>query len=885
MCADQFRGLARLEFTGYEMEQVVPLSAASGALTALTVVSDEGPRLKSVLDGAAPAGENWLAILEAARRCLTADPPALLLVDDLQWVDELSRALLHYLLRSAITAGLPMVALLGTRPGGTSLAFTEALGRLLVIPEQFRSIPLEPLAKTDGVRLVSALSPGIDAAAADRIWQRCGGIPFWLHVVAKHGESAAPTEWQLRVRALPADPLELVSVLALEASPVDIDTAAATLEWTEQRTRAAADVLIGRGVAAYHGTTLRMAHDVVREAAVAALPDSIRRGTHRRIADHLQARPGSARETVQSLRRALAHRQAGGQSGADLAARLLRTGRPGLLVESDVRESAALADAEAAGGDRQVAHTLRMQVAATACDLGLPAVAVEQWSLIMLNAPTAAERARAALLASVAALEIGDRPRASALFADCRLADLSDPLLQIQRAAHESELHGDSTAAAEKPMRGATTLADRIAAAAGGVVHLAPEARHAYLAAHQAAYFFELRNDRPDGMLREAELMSAAAGTVVDRLRASLHRVTPLRILARYTEAESSCRSVRLAAVRGQIPALAFQAGYLLALCEYSLGELTAARATALDMLALADRAPVVIPSWLSAAWMHALIPEIDASLTGWAAARHGFEHLAANELNPHFRLHIRAAGAQWAARLGGTDDQALAAQWARDGAQDAELAGCSRCAAEHTLRSAEVFARIGLPETARELLARWDQDHGEPIGQARLWRARAVGLIQAHGHASEAAAALSAARSEAAATRVKLETVWCEIDLGSVLAATDHRQSVNVLRSAAVAAGRLGAVSEERRAHQLLRALGVRTWRPHRPKGDDTAGLTQRELSIAQMISDGASNPEIAEALFLSRKTVERHVSNVLAKTGARNRAELAARFAGAAR
>jgi DNA-binding NarL/FixJ family response regulator len=56
---------------------------------------------------------------------------------------------------------------------------------------------------------------------------------------------------------------------------------------------------------------------------------------------------------------------------------------------------------------------------------------------------------------------------------------------------------------------------------------------------------------------------------------------------------------------------------------------------------------------------------------------------------------------------------------------------------------------------------------------------------------------------------------------------------------------------------------------------------LTDRERTIAQLIAEGASNPEIAQQLFLSRKTVERHVSNVLKKVGARNRAELAARVA----
>ena len=65
-------------------------------------------------------------------------------------------------------------------------------------------------------------------------------------------------------------------------------------------------------------------------------------------------------------------------------------------------------------------------------------------------------------------------------------------------------------------------------------------------------------------------------------------------------------------------------------------------------------------------------------------------------------------------------------------------------------------------------------------------------------------------------------------------------------------------------------------------PETDLTS--TERTASspeFANHIAGGASNPDIARTLFLSRKTVERHVSSMLGKLEVKNRAQLAARIA----
>lgn len=61
--------------------------------------------------------------------------------------------------------------------------------------------------------------------------------------------------------------------------------------------------------------------------------------------------------------------------------------------------------------------------------------------------------------------------------------------------------------------------------------------------------------------------------------------------------------------------------------------------------------------------------------------------------------------------------------------------------------------------------------------------------------------------------------------------------------------------------------------------------GLSAREDEVLALVARGRSNHEIARSLFLSVKTVQNNVSSLLAKTGARSRAELVARARDAAR
>jgi two-component system response regulator DesR len=97
---------------------------------------------------------------------------------------------------------------------------------------------------------------------------------------------------------------------------------------------------------------------------------------------------------------------------------------------------------------------------------------------------------------------------------------------------------------------------------------------------------------------------------------------------------------------------------------------------------------------------------------------------------------------------------------------------------------------------------------------------------------------------------------------------------------NAARAAGASGFVSKDWPAVDIARAvrmvgMGMTVFRPQEETAPAEAMLTGRERQILELIAGGATNPEIAEALYLSPHTVKEYTSALYRKLGVRKRVE----------
>jgi ATP/maltotriose-dependent transcriptional regulator MalT len=151
---------------------------------------------------------------------------------------------------------------------------------------------------------------------------------------------------------------------------------------------------------------------------------------------------------------------------------------------------------------------------------------------------------------------------------------------------------------------------------------------------------------------------------------------------------------------------------------------------------------------------------------------------------------------------------------------------------------------------------------------------ALAKGRVRIASGEGDARACLHAALEGFARAQLPMELARTRLEMARALSARSPEVAVAEAKSALLDFERLEAARHADAAAALLRSLGapIRTG----PKG--IGALTKRETEILSLVGAGLSNQEIGDRLFITRKTVETHVGNLLAKLGLRNRAEAAA-------
>jgi DNA-binding CsgD family transcriptional regulator len=788
--------------------------------------------------------------------------PLLLVVDDAQWADLPSLRLLAYL--SHRLDDLPTALVVAYRPGDDPSG-TTAVSALA--PRGARTLALGPLSPGGAAQLVRDRVPGASAGFCAACAEVTAGNPFYLDEllrtvdaedvpatdegIAQVSGLAPETVSQsilLRLSRLPSDAAALAQAVAVlgEASLSD---AAALARLDADAAASMAAPLAGAGVLSDR-EPLSFSHPIVRGVVYADAPEA-RRGRMQlraaellsaadapaeRVAAHLLAAPPAHEPwVVEPLRAAAAHALASG--AAESAVRYLRRA----LDEPPPHEARAdvlleLGSAEAAAAKPEAVE--RLQEALALRDDPLARARVR---LVLGRALSALGR----LVEAGAVFEQGAaeaRGRDADLVADLEAGYLAvarlDPALYAIAAGRMERLVAqppDEDRPAQRPVladialsrawAGASAaevlpLAERAWANGALLAEQGPDGHPVYILTGALAAIDELDRelDALDAALREAR----ARGSVMAVATASYCRSIPLLYQARIPEALADAEQALAAEREGWEMFLPTARGfYAFGLMER--GELDAAE-RALGELREPER------------WVESLTyaPYLDARARLHLARRRPREALA----------DAVAAGRLLEETFGGVLGRGVV-QW--------------RCAA------ALAADALGEHDRARTLCAEELElaragDRTREIGGAL----RTAGIVARDERRLElfAEAVDTLERSESV-----LELVRALVDRGAALRRAGRRQaSRQPLERALDLASSRGATALAQRAREELLATGAR---PRRAALRGVESLTPSELRVARLAADGLRNREIAEALFVTGKTVDYHLRHVYQKLG----------------
>jgi DNA-binding CsgD family transcriptional regulator len=294
--------------------------------------------------------------------------------------------------------------------------------------------------------------------------------------------------------------------------------------------------------------------------------------------------------------------------------------------------------------------------------------------------------------------------------------------------------------------------------------------------------------------------------------------------------------------------------------------------------LAFGEQAMTADDSWVAILAAAFVVPAlIDAGQTDQAKAMLASRGLLTGELLPVFPFNVAkyARGCLHAAR---GDHEAAIADLSSLGA-DAARWGIVNPAAI-AWRSAAALSRTALGDRdAARLLA------AEEVALARRWGAsreigmalRAAGLVEG---GSDGIALLTEAVSVLRDSPARLELARALLDLGAAQRRAGGRTaSRELLRESLDLAHALGGRAVAERARDELVAAGGR---PRRAAIRGRDALTPSELRVVELAAAGRTNRQIAQALFVTQRTVENHLTSAYAKLGITARAELGTALSG---
>ncbi|HET9290884.1 MAG TPA: AAA family ATPase [Actinomycetes bacterium] len=886
-----------------EAEVAAPLAAAVPSLGRLLPepVTGQGP---------APPGDGfeWVQLFDGVLSLLvrlSELAPLLLVIEDLHWADRSTRDLLAFLIRTLRGGRVALVASYRSDELHRRHPLRPLLAELVRLPELER-IELAPFGRVELAEHLQAIAGHpVPATVVDRILARSEGNAFFAEELVAAGairaDIALPDALADvllgRIEALPELAQEILKVAAVAGRRVGHDLLVAASGRPEAEVeRGLRDAVAGQVLVASAATeSYRFRHALLQEAVYGDLLPGERTRLHATYARLLAAadpdgEDGSGSAAELAWHCLASHDLPGGLAAlvraADHAATVFAPSEAFRHLTQALELWNRVPDADAVAGVDRVEVLVRAAEAASHSGEFRQAVGLAREAVATIDEE--AEPLRAA--------EIYERLSGYVLDAELEFERVEEPMLAASRRAVELV-----------PEQPPTPLRARVAAGLARSLMVARD--------------YEGARRWGD----EALAVARAAGSVGDEARA-LVVVSLLEL--RFGDVETARQLLRgadeAAAAAGNRP-LELEARHALGLFELDLGNLAAA-GTALDQATeLAERsglawsgygidsrvlrciAHYAAGSWdeaervaaaaderrpaVSAAALYvevgrgrAAAAERLARLAPYRAADPSVAYLAggceadlvrwqgdperSSELARDTLATQEEAGAPWV--LSAIWPAALALAAEGDLAERARAGGDQAAAKEHQEVGRDLLER------ARAALRR-ARDLGRQVGpEALAWLARAEAeWARAEGRPDPDR---WSAAADAFGYGYLYEEARCRWRLvEALLTGGDRDRAAEQALAAHELAERLGAGP----LLAALEALGRRgrlDLGGQAQPGPDAPGLTPRELEVLRLVAAGRSNGQIAEALFISRKTASVHVSNILAKLGVAGRVEAAA-------